>query len=33
MKVKKDELKIENALGREWLITNGIGGYSLKHSV
>ena len=28
MKLKKNELKIENAINREWLITNGIGGYA-----
>ena len=28
MKYNKDELSIENGLRKEWLITNGIGGYS-----
>ena len=28
MKYNKDELSIENGLKKEWLITNGIGGYS-----
>ena len=28
MKFTKDELNVENGLEKEWLITNGIGGYS-----
>ena len=28
MKFTKESLNLENALGKEWLITNGIGGYS-----
>ena len=28
MKFAKDDLKIEEALGKEWIITNGIGGYA-----
>ena len=28
MKVTKENLKLENALNKEWIITNGIGGYS-----
>ncbi len=27
-KIEKDELKLDNALKKEWLITNGIGGYA-----
>ena len=28
MKIEKNKLKLEEALNREWIITNGIGGYS-----
>lgn len=28
MKYTGEELKLENALNREWVITNGIGGYA-----
>ena len=28
MKLKKEELRIDNALDKEWLITNGLGGYA-----
>ena len=28
MKIGKDKLKMEESLNREWIITNGIGGYS-----
>ena len=28
MEFTKESLNLENALGKEWLITNGIGGYS-----
>ena len=28
MKYEKDELSLENGLKKEWIITNGIGGYS-----
>lgn len=28
MKIEKDKLKIEESLNREWIITNGIGGYA-----
>ncbi len=27
-KFEKEELKLDNALKKEWLITNGIGGYA-----
>lgn len=27
-KFENDELKLENALKKEWLITNGIGGFA-----
>ena len=28
MKFLKKELKLENALTKEWIVTNGIGGYA-----
>ena len=33
MKFTKDELNIENGLEKEWLITNGIGGYSSSTAI
>ena len=28
MKLEKDEINLENGLQKEWIITNGIGGYA-----
>ena len=28
MKYEKDDLKLENGIQKDWIITNGIGGYS-----